>query len=92
MLVWRSLVVTAFSSAACRYLSWYHTAMTALNLQFDDDEMADLRAAAEREGRSLKAVAHDAVVTAVSSRKHRVAESAARVARISAELNERLAR
>lgn len=64
----------------------------ALNLEFSDDEMADLRATAAREGRSLKAVAHDAVTAAVSSRKHLVAEAAARVARISAELNERLAR
>lgn len=66
--------------------------MPALNLEFSDDEMGDLRAAAEREGRSLKAVAHDAVVSSVSSRKHLVREAAARVARISAELNERLAR
>ncbi|HVW42539.1 MAG TPA: hypothetical protein VHC18_14425 [Amycolatopsis sp.] len=65
--------------------------MAALNLQFTDDEMADLRATAEREGKSLKAVAHDAVVSAVSTRKHLVAEAAARVARISEELNERLA-
>lgn len=66
--------------------------MPALNLQFSDDEMAELRAAAEREGTSLKALAHDAVVSAVSSRKHLVAEASRRVARISEELNERLAR
>ncbi len=66
--------------------------MPALNLEFTDDEMADLRAAAEREGRSLKSLAHDAVVRSVSSRKHRVEEAAARIARISADLNERLAR
>jgi len=66
--------------------------MTALNLQFTDEEMADLRATAEREGKSLKSVAHDAVVSVVSSRKHLVKEAAARVARISGELNERLAK
>ncbi|WP_236789150.1 hypothetical protein [Amycolatopsis sp. GM8] len=66
--------------------------MTALNLQFTDEEMADLRMTADREGRSLKAVAHDAVVSVVSSRKHLVREAAARVAGISEELNERLAR
>ncbi|WP_020670602.1 hypothetical protein [Amycolatopsis nigrescens] len=66
--------------------------MTALNLQFTDEEMADLRAAAEREGKSLKAVAHHAVVTAVSSRKHLVEQAAARIALISGELNERLAK
>lgn len=65
--------------------------MTALSVSFTDDEMVELRAAAEREGRSLKAVAHDAVVSVVASRKHRVAEASARVASISAELNERLA-
>ncbi len=66
--------------------------MPALNLQFTDEEMADLRAAAEREGTSLKALVHDVVVTAVSSRKHLVEQAAARVAAISSELNERLAR
>ncbi|MBB3051970.1 prephenate dehydrogenase [Prauserella isguenensis] len=66
--------------------------MPALNLQFTDEEMADLRATADREGRSLKVVAHDAVVSVVSSRKHLVAEASRRVARISGELNERLAK
>lgn len=66
--------------------------MTALNLQFTDEEMADLRSTAEREGKSLKAVAHDAVVSVVSSRKHLIRQAAARVAGISGELNERLAR
>ncbi|PXY20999.1 hypothetical protein [Prauserella muralis] len=66
--------------------------MPALNLQFSDEEMADLRAAAEREGKSLKALAHDAIVSVVSSRKHLVDQAAQRVARISGELNERLAR
>lgn len=65
--------------------------MPALNLQFSDEEMEDLRGAAEREGRSLKVVAHDIVVEAVSSRKHLVDDAAARVAGISATLNERLA-
>lgn len=66
--------------------------MAALNLQFTEDEMDELRAAAEREHKSLKALAHDAVVSAASTRKYRVDESAARVAAISAELNERLAK
>lgn len=67
--------------------------MVALNPQFDDEEeeMVERRAAVGREDRSLKAGDHDAAVTPVSSRKHRVAESAAHVTRISAELNERLA-
>ncbi len=66
--------------------------MPALNLQFSDQEMDDLRRTAEREGRSLKAVAHDAVISAVSSRKHLIEQASARVAAVSAELNERLAR
>jgi prephenate dehydrogenase len=66
--------------------------MSALNLQFSDEEMADLRLAAEREGKSLKALAHDAVISVVSSRRHLVEEAAARVARISSELNVRLAK
>ncbi|MGH3518620.1 MAG: hypothetical protein ACRDQ7_14620 [Haloechinothrix sp.] len=66
--------------------------MPALNLQFTDEEMEDLRAAAEREGTSLKSLAHDAVVGVVSSRKHLIEQAAQRVARISAELNERLAK
>ncbi|WP_092527255.1 hypothetical protein [Amycolatopsis arida] len=66
--------------------------MPALNLQFSDEEMAELRAAAEREGKSLKALAHDAVLGVVSSRKHLVEQAAAQVAGISRELNERLAR
>lgn len=71
---------------------WYLSSMAALNLQFTDEEMADLRAAAQREGKSLKALAHDAVVALVSSRKHLVEEAAARVAAISEGLNERLAK
>ncbi|RZQ60790.1 hypothetical protein [Amycolatopsis suaedae] len=64
--------------------------MPALNPQFSEEEMESIRVAAE--GRSLKAFAHDAVVSAVSSREHLVEQAAARVAGISVELNERLAR
>ena len=56
-----------------------------------DEEIADMRAAAEREHKSLKAVAHDAVVSAVSPRKCLVEQAATRVAAVSTELNERLA-
>jgi beta-galactosidase GanA len=62
-----------------------------LNIQFTDDEMESLRHSAEREGRSLRAIAHDAVVSAVSARKNLVGQAVQRSARISAELNERLA-
>lgn len=66
--------------------------MPALNLSFTDEEMEDLRAAAEREGTSLKALAHAAVMDRVSSRKAQVADAAARVASVSAELLDRLAK
>ncbi|MBA8825855.1 hypothetical protein FHX42_003221 [Saccharopolyspora lacisalsi] len=65
--------------------------MPALNLEFSEEEMADLRNAAEREGQSLKSLAHDAVMQTVSSRKYLVEDAASRVARISAGLNKRLA-
>ncbi|MDA8369558.1 MAG: hypothetical protein M0026_06775 [Nocardiopsaceae bacterium] len=63
--------------------------MPALNITFTEDEMAQLRAAAEAEGASLKALAHDAVLTEIQRR--RVMEAAVRVSRISAGLNRRLA-
>lgn len=66
--------------------------MPALNLSFSDEEMDELRAAAEREGTSLKALAHAAVMDRVSSRKRQVEEAAARTATVSAELLDRLAK
>lgn len=66
--------------------------MPALNLSFSEEEMNELRAAAEREGSSLKALAHDAVMARVSSRKRQVDEAAARVAGVSADLLDRLAK
>lgn len=74
-----------------RYQFRYLELMPALNLEFSDEEMTDLRSAAEREGQSLKSLAHDVVVQAVSSRKYLIEDAANRVARISAGLNERLA-
>ncbi len=65
--------------------------MPSLNITFTDEEQQELRDAAQRENVSLKAFAHDAVTAAASSRKRQVAEASARVARVSAELNRRLA-
>ncbi len=64
--------------------------MPALNVTLTDEELDRLRAAAEREGTSLKRYAHDAVVAA--SQTNGIADVAARVAEKSRELNERLAR
>lgn len=61
-----------------------------MNVQFTDQEMDQIREAARKEGTSVKKLAHDAVVADL--RRRRVAAAAMRTARISAELNERLAR
>lgn len=65
--------------------------MPALNIEFSDEEMAELRAAAEREDSSLKALAHAAVMDRISSRKQQVGEAAERIAGVSSELLDRLA-
>lgn len=66
--------------------------MPALNITFTDDEMDALRAAAEREGLSLKALAHDAIMQRSSRHKPKVAAIAARIAEDHRELLDRLAR
>jgi len=66
------------------------SAMPALNIEFDPEELELLREAAAREQVSLKRFARDAVLSAATHRK--VAEVARGVAERSAELNERLAR
>lgn len=65
--------------------------MASLNISFSDEEMADLREAAAREGVALKPFVHAAAVEAASRRKARVAELAQSIAQKSAELNRRLA-
>ncbi|MEP9394611.1 antitoxin Phd [Gordonia sp. VNQ95] len=65
--------------------------MPSLNLTFSDDELQELREAAERANVSLETFAHDAVTAAASSEKRQVAETSKRVAEISADLNRRLA-
>jgi hypothetical protein len=62
----------------------------ALNVPFSDDELAAVRAAAERSGQSLRSSAHGAATAAASEHEHRVAEAARVVAERSAELNRRL--
>lgn len=63
--------------------------MPALNVEFTEEEMTQLRHAAGREAKSLRAMAHDAVLTELRRRK--VTAAATRVATLSAELNTRLA-
>lgn len=77
------------------YLFWYRIrylgGMPSLNLDFDDAEMGQIRAAAQADDLSLKKFAHAAVMERASMHKRRVAEAARVVAERSAELNRRLA-
>lgn len=65
--------------------------MPSLNIEFDDAEMEQIRAAARVDDVSLKKFAHAAVMDRASMHKRRVAEAARVVAERSAELNRRLA-
>jgi hypothetical protein len=63
----------------------------SLNIPFTDEELEVVRAAAAGDEMSLRAFAHQAILSAASEHKHRVAEAAKIVAARSAELNKRLA-
>lgn len=63
--------------------------MPSLNVSFTEEEIAELRSAAEREGTSLKTLAHDATIDHVHRAK--VLAAAIRITGISTELNKRLA-
>lgn len=65
--------------------------MPALNLNFSDDEMAQLRSAAAATNQSLKAYAHRVVTDAASEYRRHVLEAGNYVAARSTELNKRLA-
>lgn len=66
------------------------TSMPALNVPFDETEMAAIRAAAQGSDRSLKDFVHDAAVQCADRHKQDVAAAAHIVAQRSAELNRRL--
>ncbi|RNL85494.1 hypothetical protein [Halostreptopolyspora alba] len=63
--------------------------MPALNIEFSEEEMEQIRQAAAAESTSVKKLAKESVLEAIQ--RHRVMEAAARVTRVSAELNRRLA-
>lgn len=65
--------------------------MPALNVQFTDEELARVRAAASRSGSALKPFAHDAILAAADTRATRVTEAFEYVTARSGELNRRLA-
>jgi uncharacterized protein (DUF1778 family) len=65
--------------------------MATVSVQFTDEEMVVLRAAADREGKPLSVFAHDAAMSEASPGKRSVEQVSTRVAEISRQLNERLA-
>lgn len=69
----------------------YHRRMPSLNISFTDEELEAIRIAAAGDDLSLRAFAHQAILSAASEHKRRVAEAAKIVAARSAELNQRLA-
>lgn len=64
--------------------------MPSLNIEFTDAEHAQLKAAAEREGKALKPYVHDAAVDRSSNYRRRIEDLAREGAEWSAELNRRL--
>lgn len=64
--------------------------MPALNISFDDTEMATIRAAAQDSDQSLKDFVRDAALERADRHRQRVAAAAILVAERSAELNRRL--
>jgi hypothetical protein len=64
--------------------------MPALNVPFDDAEMATIRAAAQDVDQSLKDFVRDAALQRADRHKRQVAAAATLVAQRSAELNLRL--
>jgi hypothetical protein len=65
--------------------------MPSLNISFTDEELEVVRNAAASDDMSLRAFAHQAILSAASEHKRRVAEAAKLVAARSVELNKRLA-
>lgn len=65
--------------------------MPALNVRLNDDELAALQRRSDQEGRSMQAIAHDAIVRSISERQALFEEAASKVLRASEELNRRLA-
>lgn len=64
--------------------------MPALNVPFDEAELAALRSAAQEADESLKDFVHNAALQRADRHRQHVAEAALMVAQRSAELNRRL--
>ena len=65
--------------------------MPGLNVQFTDEELAIVRAAAADAGTSMRTFAKDAILDLARNREGRVRALAQQIAERSAELNRRLA-
>ena len=63
-----------------------------LPVRFDESEIAEIRAQAELEERTLQDYVHDVLMQAVATRTSRRCEVLDHVVRVSDELNRRLAR
>lgn len=64
--------------------------MAALNIPFDDAELASIRIAAQEADQTLKDFVHDAALQRADRHKQQVAAAAQLVAQRSADLNRRL--
>jgi hypothetical protein len=62
-----------------------------LPVRFEEHELAEIRAQAEAEGRSLQDYAHDTLLNAVSARARAREQALEHVVRVSEGLNSRLA-
>ncbi|MBV5246092.1 hypothetical protein KUF57_21360 [Mycolicibacterium sp. PAM1] len=65
--------------------------MPALNIEFTDDELATVRAAASGSGTSMRAFARQAILDRAVDREGRIRALGEEIAQRSAELNQRLA-
>ncbi|MFC9980903.1 antitoxin Phd [Gordonia sp. NPDC127522] len=64
--------------------------MPSLNIEFTEEEYAQIKAAAESASVSIQPFVHDAAVDRASEHRRRVLQAAESVADWSSELNERL--
>ena len=73
-------------------LAWYASYMPALNIDFTDEELAQIRERAKSRGLAMRTYAHDTVVNCTSStdKDDRIMAEVARVMRISQDLLRRL--
>lgn len=74
-----------------RYQLSEEVAVPALNVEFSDDELAAVRAAAGNAGTSMRAFARQAILDRAIDREGRVRELGVEIAQRSSDLNRRLA-